>query len=389
MFQRAVESAHGERHARGFRCWDQFVAMLFCQLGQAKSLREISEGLRASEGKLRHLGMKQAPSHSTLAYANQHRSWRIYENLFPQLQEHLTRKLRPAARGPQWGLPGKLLSLDSTVIDLCAAIFNWAQYKTTKGAVKLHLLLDHEGWLPHYAVVTDGKTSDIEVARQLELPPGTMLVVDRGYCDYTWFADLTRRGVYFVTRLKDKAAYVTVEKRPAQGENVLADEIVVFAQHATADNERFFRLVRYWDPESEREFVFLTNHLELPATTIAALYRQRWQVELFFKALKQNLRIKSFVGTSANALKVQIWTALIAILLVRYLQLRSRLAWHLSRFIALLRQQLFVYRDLTRFLDDPFEGPPQPHLDEANPPPLFTAATLASAHPHPQPESAR
>ena len=237
MFQRAVESARGERHARGFRCWDQFVAMLFCQLGQAKSLREISEGLRASEGKLRHLGMEQAPSHSTLAYANQHRSWRIYENLFGELQDHLARKLAPAARGRHWGLPGKLLSLDSTVIDLCAEVFDWAQYKTTKGAVKLHLLLDHEGWLPRYAVITDGKTSDIEVARQLELPPGTMLVMDRGYCDYTWFGDLTRNGVHFVTRLKDKASYVTVEKRPAQGDHVRADEVIVFAQHATADNE--------------------------------------------------------------------------------------------------------------------------------------------------------
>jgi hypothetical protein len=388
LFQRAVDRHRGERHARGFRCWDQFVAMLFCQLGQAKSLREISEGLRASEGKLRHLGMRQAPGHSTLAYANQHRPWEIYETLFGLLRESLAAKLGAARPAPALRLPGKLFSLDSSVIDLCAAVFDWAKYKTTKGAVKLHLLLDHEGLLPHFAVITDGKTSDIEVARGLELPSGTMLVVDRGYCDYAWFAELSQRGVHFVTRLKSNADYVTVESRSAQGDGIIADEIIVFTKHATEDNDRFFRLVRFWDHQAEREFAFLTNERELPAATIAALYQQRWQIELFFKAIKQNLRIQSFVGTSANALKIQIWTALIALLLVRYLQLRSKLAWHLSRFIALLRQQLFVYRDLGRFLDQPFEGPPRPNLVEESPPPLFRILAPTAEDPHPQPLAA-
>ncbi len=381
LFQLAVDTHRGERHARGFRCWDQFVAMLFCQLGQAKSLREIEEGLLASEGKLRHLGMEKAPSHSTLAYANQHRPWEIYETLFHLLRDSLMSKLAPVQRAPRLGLPGKLLSLDSTVIDLCARTFDWAKYRTAKGAVKLHLLLDHDGLMPHYAVITDGKTSDIAVARQIELPKGSMLVVDRGYCDYAWFAALTAKQVNFVTRLKDNASYVTVESRAAEGQGVVADEIVAFLKHANEDNENFFRLVRYHDPEADREFTFLTNHRELPAATIAAIYKQRWQVELFFKAIKQNLRIKSFVGTSANALKIQIWTALIALLLIRYLQLRSKMTWHLSRFIALLRHQLFVYRDLWLFLDRPFEGPPVPNLDENNPPPLFAFAPNLCAAP--------
>jgi hypothetical protein len=201
LFQLAVDRHQGERHARGFRCWDQFVAMLFCQLGQAKSLREIEEGLLASEGKLRHLGMEKAPGHSTLAYANQYRPWQIYESLFRSLRDSLLAKLTPGQRAPRLSLPGKLLSLDSAVIDLCASAFDWAKYRTAKGAVKLHLLLDHEGLIPHYAVITDGKTSDIAVARQLELPKGSMLVVDRGYCDYGWFATLTTRQVSFVTRL--------------------------------------------------------------------------------------------------------------------------------------------------------------------------------------------
>ncbi|MCZ2153070.1 MAG: IS4 family transposase [Bryobacterales bacterium] len=387
LFDRAVQQHYGERHSRGFRSWDQFVAMLFCQLGQAKSLREIEEGMRASEGKLRHLGIEKAPAHSTLAYANQQRPWQVYETLFALLRESLTAKLSPGQRAPRLNLPAKLLSLDSTVIDLCAKVFDWAKYRKAKGAVKLHLLLDHEGLLPHYAVITEGKRSDIAVARNLDLPAGSLLVMDRGYCDYAWFARLTRQEVHFVTRLKDKASYVVVEERAAEGDSVLADEIIVFAQHATEDNENFFRLVRYRDPKTRREFTFLTNHLELPAATIAAIYKERWQVELFFKALKQNLRIKSFVGTSANALKTQIWTALIALLLVRYLQLRSKLAWHLSRFIALLRQQLFVYRDLWRFLDHPFEGPPGANVEEEIPPPLLAALYEVVVDPQPQPET--
>jgi hypothetical protein len=387
MFQNAVDAHRGERHSRGFRSWDQFVAMLFCQLGQAKSLREIEEGLLAAEGKLRHLRMQEAPAHSTLAYANQHRPWRVFETLFTQLSASLTAQLTQAERDPRLKLPHRLLSLDSTVIDLCAKVFDWAKYRKAKGAVKLHLLLDHEGLLPHYAVITEGKTSDISVARKLDLPAGSMLVFDRGYCDYKWFAELDKKGVHFVTRLKENAAYEELETQPAEGNNVTADKAIVFNQHATADNETFFRVVLVWDEASKREFKFLTNHHELPAETIAAIYKERWQVELFFKALKQNLRIKSFVGTSANALKTQIWTALIALLLVRFLQLKSKLSWHLSRFIALLRQQLFVYRDLWLFLDRPFEGPPGADVAEELPPPLLAGLFAAAADPQPQPES--
>lgn len=387
LFQRAVDEHRGERHSRGFRCWDQFVAMLFCQLGQAKSLREIEEGLLAAEGKLRHLNMQEAPAHSTLAYANQHRPWQVYETLFTLLSARLTAQLTQTERAPRLALPQRLLSLDSTVIDLCAKVFDWAKYRKAKGAVKLHLLLDHEGLLPHYAVITEGKRSDIAVARKLDLPAGSMLVFDRGYCDYNWFAELDKKGVYFVTRLKEKAAYEVLETQAAEGKNVTADQAIVFDQHATADNETFFRVVQYWDEASKREFKFLTNNHALPAETIAAIYKERWQVELFFKALKQNLRIKSFVGTSANALKTQIWTALIALLLVRFLQLKSKLSWHLSRFIALLRQQLFVYRDLWLFLDRPFDGPPGADTEEETPPPLLAALYANAVDPQPQPKS--
>ena len=278
------------------------------------------------------------------------------------------KRLGVAKAGAKLGLPGKLLSLDATVIDLCAAVFDWAQFRTTKGAVKLHLLLDHDGYLPSYAVITEGKVHEIQVARQLKLQRGTMLVFDRGYSDYAWFQQLSEEGVHFVTRLKDNATYLVVERRPRSGEGVLADEIIVLEKQArtNADTAPFLRRVRYLDEATQRELVFLTNHLELPASTIAAVYQERWQIELLFKALKQNLRVKTFVGTTANALKTQIWTALIALLAVKFLQLQAKFPWSLSRLIALLRQQLFVYRDLWRWLESPFE-PPLPLTVEDSP----------------------
>lgn len=356
-FEGAVREHQAERHARGFSSWGQFVAMLFCQLAQAKSLREITEGLQASEGKLKHLGLPEAPARSTLAYANSHRPWQLFEAVFEQLLADCQRRLGVAKAGAKLGLPGKLLSLDATVIDLCAAVFDWAKFRTTKGAVKLHLLLDHDGYLPCYAVITEGKVHEIQVARKLKLQPGTMLVFDRGYTDYDWFQRLTEEEVHFVTRLKDNATYIVVERRKAHGDGVLADEIIVLEKQARSETAPFLRRVRFWDEDHQRELVFLTNHLELPAGTVASIYKERWQIELLFKALKQNLHIKTFVGTTANALKTQIWTALIALLAVKFLQLQAKFPWSLSRLIALLRQQLFVYRDLWRWLESPFEPP--------------------------------
>ena len=295
--------------------------------------------------------------------------------MFHQLLVDCQKRLGVAKASVKLGLPGKLLSLDATVIDLCAAVFDWAQFRTTKGAVKLHLLLDHDGYLPCYAVITEGKVHEIQVARKLKLQRGTMLVFDRGYTDYDWFQRLTEEGVHFVTRLKDNAGYLVVERRKPNGEGIRSDEIIVLEKQAQSEEAPFLRRIRYWDEANGRELVFLTNHLELPASTIAAIYKDRWQIELLFKALKHNLRIKTFVGTTANALKTQIWTALIALLAVKFLQLQAKFSWSLSRLIALLRQQLFVYRDLWRWLESPFEPPVE--LTEQDSPQLPLALTAS------------
>ena len=209
-FQALVKRTHAERHARGFTCWGQFVAMLFCQFGRAHSLREICGGLRSSEGKLTHLGIT-APSRSTLAYANEHRPWQLYRAVF----EALLLRCQPLAQGRRkFRFKNKLVSLDSTVIDLCATLFDWAKFRRTKGAVKLHCLLDHDGYLPSVVVITEGKRHDVRVARTLRFDPGTIVVMDRGYTDYAWFGHLTAQGVWFVTRPKDPAVYEVVEDQP-------------------------------------------------------------------------------------------------------------------------------------------------------------------------------
>ena len=357
VFQDAVNQHRAERHARGFSSWTQFISMLFCQLGHAQSLREITGGLAACEGKLRHLGVEEPPARSTLSYANEHRPWQMYQTLF----DHLLARCQAEATGRKrkFRFKHKLLSLDSTVIPLCLSVFDWAQYKRTKGAVKLHMVLDHDGYLPSYAVLSDGKTADITVAKAMTFSAGTMLVFDRGYTDYNWWLQLTRQKVHFVTRLKDTAEYGIIESRPVpEGGNILRDEVILLTKQENIGPEAYLRRIEIWLEDKQDTIVFLTNNMKLAASTIAAIYKDRWQIELFFKALKQSLKIKTFVGTSENAVQTQIWTALIAMLMIKYLQMKSTFPWSLSNLVALLRQQLFVYRNLFTWLDDPYQAPP-------------------------------
>jgi len=359
-FEKAVKAHGAERHSRGFTSWGQFMAMLFCQLGRAHSLREICGGLACCEGQLKHLGVPVAPKKSTLAYANEHRPWQLYQTVFEQTLSKCRDLVASQGGRKKFRFKNKLMSLDGSVIDLSVSMFDWAKFRRTKGAIKLHLLLDHDGYLPSFAVVTEGKTSEIKVARTLRFEPGTILAIDRGYIDYEWFRELTQAEVFFVTRMKDKAVYeVKEELQTPQNSNVVSDQFICFPRLAREGEEPvLFRRVEIWDADKQESIVFLSNLLAFGATTIAAIYRDRWKVELFFKALKQTLKIKTFVGTSANAVRTQVWTALIAMLVLKYLQLKSTFGWSLSNLAALLRQQLFFYRDLWVWLDDPFQAPP-------------------------------
>jgi hypothetical protein len=355
-FQQLVNETKAERHARGFTCWQQFVAMLFCQLGKAQSLREICQGLASVEGKINHLGIDQAPNKSTLAYANAHRPWQLFQRVFEQMYQRC-QQIAPKHR---LRFNNPLVSIDATVIELCATLFDWAHYKQTKGAVKLHMILDHNGLLPSFCHITEARKYDVTVAREWDFPAGTIIVFDRGYTDFRWFRSLDERGVFFVTRLKRGTLYEVVQEHsiPQRG-GVLRDATIRLTSRQLKGDSPLLRLVEY-RAQDGRTYEFLTNHLKFGPTTIAAIYEQRWQIELFFKAIKQNLRIKTFVGTSANALHIQVWTALIAILILRYLKLRSTFGWALSNLLAMLRFNLFSYRDLWLWLCDPFPSPPLP-----------------------------
>jgi DDE family transposase/uncharacterized protein DUF4372 len=354
-FEAGVQKAEHRQH--GFASWDQFGAMMFCQLGHAQSLREITGGLASCEGKLKHLGMDGAPAHSTLAYANKNRPWQLYQNVFQSLLGRCQHEAQNHKR--KFRFKNKLLSIDGTMIELSLSVFDWAAYKRTKGALKLHMVLDHDGYLPCYAVMTDGKESEMKVAKSMTFQPGTMLVFDRGYPDHDWWLSLTRGKVDFVTRLKDNVSYGVVSEREVpKGGNIIRDEVIVLTSQQEIGPQAQLRRIEIWVEERQQTLVFVTNNFRLAASTIAAIYKERWQIELFFKALKQSLKIKTFVGTSENAVQIQIWTALIAILLLKYLKMRSTYAWSFSHLVALLRHQLFVYRDLMTWLNNPFQAPP-------------------------------
>jgi hypothetical protein len=359
-FAALVKKHKAEHAAKGFTCWEQFVAMEFCQLAHADSLREICNGLACSEGRLAHLGVPTPPNKSTLSYANEHRPAALFEELFYTSLNRFREQEGMGARKAKFRFKNKLQSLDSTTISLCLDLFPWAKFRRAKGGVKAHVLLDHDDYLPSYVLITEAKTSDVRVAQTLDLNPDSIVAIDRGYTDYKLFAKWTDRKVFFVTRLKENAAYEVVESaKDPLPHNIRADQTIRFTgEKAAKDCPHLLRRVVVWDEVNEREIVLLTNLMHFGATTIAAIYKDRWEIELFFKALKQNLKVKSFVGTSRNALLIQIWTALIAMLLLKWMHHLSKAKWSFSNLASLLRMNLFTYRDLRGWLDNPRGTPP-------------------------------
>ncbi len=358
-FDRLVRLTGAQKGAKGFTCWEQFVSMLFCQLGRANSLREICGGLASCSGKITHLGMKQAPNKSSLAYANAHRSADLYEKLFYSLLG----QMRGHCGRHKFRFKNPLISMDATLIHLSLSMFEWAEFRRTKGALKLHMQLDHDGYLPCFAFLTNARTHEITVARRLSFQPGSILVFDRGYNDYAWFYRLRLDKVFFVTRLKSNAAFEVVKEReaPSRG-NVVKDQIIRFAgPRSSEEYPSELRRVCIFDAKRLKVLQFLTNNMTLSASTIAAIYKERWQIEIFFKTIKQYLKIKTFLGTTFNAVMTQLWTALIAMLLLQYLRWKSSFSWSLSQLLAMLRFNLFTHRNLFEWLDDPYKPAPEPN----------------------------
>ena len=352
-FQKVVSQTGTEYHARGFSSWNHFVAMLFGQLAGVDSLRGIEAGLATQSKYLYHLGVK--PVHrSTLAYANEHRSHELFKKIF----EWMLSQCQPLAPKHKFRFKNPLSSLDATVIDLCLSLYDWAKFRTTKGAVKLHVKLNHAGYLPTFMVMTEGKVHESTVAPSVPLESGDVVVFDRGYNDFAWFKILVDKCVFFVTRLKKNASYKVIERRPVQHKDIYSDQIIEFKGfYARRDCPYRLRRIRSKDRETGKIIVILTNNFSWSAKTIALIYKDRWQIELFFKAIKQLLKVKSFVGTSRNALLSQLWVALIAYLLLAYLKFKSKFSWSLYTLCSVLPTNIFSKRNLWDWLNDPFHKP--------------------------------
>jgi len=344
-FQRTVNRYSGDYRTRSFSCWNQLVCMMFAQIRQENSLRDIDRALNAHGRKLYHLGIRQCPK-STLADANERRDYRIYEGFAKSLMQRARREYAQTPLALE--VDNAVYALDASVIDLTLSLFPWATFRKTKGAIKLHAMLDLRGNIPAFLTITDGKVHDVRAAPQVPIEPQGIYVVDRGYSDFAWWWSIDQTGAYFVSRLKRSIKWTRVISHPVDKSIGLRcdQEILLSSQRLKKLYPKRLRRVSFRDETQARTLVFLTNNFKLSAETIAALYKARWEIELFFKWIKQNLRVKSFYGTSPNAVKTQIWVAMIVYLMLAILKQRYGLEPSLSTLLHFLEVNLFEAKPL-------------------------------------------
>ena len=359
-FRRIVTRYGGDRRVRALNCAEQFRVLAFAQLTWRESLRDIEVCLSAQASKLYHMGLREAVARSTLADANEGRDWRIWHEL-AQLLIRRARRLY-AAESLAVDLDNTVYALDSTTIDLCLSVFPWAHFRSTKAAVKMHTLLDLRGNIPSFIHVSDGKLHDVNVLDLLIPEPGAFYVMDRGYIDYARLYVLHQAAAFFVTRAKSNLDARRVYSAPTdRSAGVICDQTIVLnGFYASKDYPEHLRRIRFKVPESGKTLVFLTNNTALPALTIAALYKSRWQVELFFKWIKQHLRIKRFYGTTENAVKTQIWTAVAVYVLVAIVKKELHLEPSLYTLLQILSVTLFEKMSLQQALADNATAPADP-----------------------------
>lgn len=352
-FETLAKQHHSGRAFRTASRWDQFVALTLGQLSGRNSLRDLVDNISAQSHRLYHLGCRKV-SRSNLSRINEQKPYSLYEALFNQL----LKRCRGIAPGHNFRFKNQLYSLDASTIDVCLSMFPWADFRATKGAVKLHVGLNHQGYLPEFVTVTTGKDQDITVGRLLNFPKGSIVAVDKGYNDYSWYKQLTDKGIYVVTRLKVNAKYEVINAHKVlTNKGVISDQTIRFTGIQTARKCPIpLRRIHYHDAVTDKDYVFLTNNFKLAARTIADIYKARWQIELFFKWIKQHLKIKSFIGTSKNAVLTQIWVALCVYLLLSFIRFQSKLSKSLYEMLRILQLNLFEKRDLLALLrGDPLD----------------------------------
>jgi hypothetical protein len=356
-FSKLVKAKQTDKHQKGYNSWTHLVSMLFCQFAKSQSVRDISNGLRSATGNLNHLGIEKAPSKSTISYQNKHRNWELFKEYYYQLLGSLGQQT--GFKQVKFKIKSKIFLLDSTTISLCLSLFDWAKYKTAKGAVKMHTLLDFDGNLPAYVNITNGKTADNKGAYDIPLLKGSVVVADRFYNDFSLLNIWDSKGVYFVIRHKENIQYTVIKENELpenRHQHILIDEIIELKNTSSKNKyPKRLRRVVVWDDVNKQTIEIITNQMTWTANTIGELYKSRWQVEIFFREIKQLLHIKSFIGTSENAVMIQIWTALITILVLKALKAMAKFNWHLSNLVAFIRLNLFVKINLQLWLDKPFE----------------------------------
>ena len=359
LFAKVVNKYGTDKHNKGINSWTHLVTMLFCHLSKSQTIREVTNGLLSITGNLNHLGIQgKSPKKSTLSYINGHRDWQMFREYYFKLLEDFQQKGH-FKRGKFRAIRRKIYLLDSTVISVCLKIFDWAKYRQEKGAIKLHTMLDYDGCLPKYLFMTEGKQADVKHAQYMQMPKGSVIVADRGYQDFKMMYEWKKEEIIFVTRIKRSIKFEQIRELPlAEGKNehILKDEIIRLTEQDTAGlYPEELRFISVYDKKNNKVIEILTNNFSWTASTIAELYKQRWMIEIFFKELKQHLKIKSFIGTTENAMWIQIWTALITLLILKYLKEIAKYSWSLSNLIAFLRMNLFVKILLTDWLNNPFK----------------------------------
>ena len=364
-FNQLVKAKGTDKHQKGCNSWTHLVSMLFCQFARSESVRDISNGLRSATGNLNHLGIAKAPSKSTVSYQNKHRSWELFQDYYYHLLESLGQQA--GFKQVKFRIKSPILLLDATLISLCLSVFDWARYKTTKGAIKMHTLLDFEGKLPVYVNITDGKTADNKGAYDIPLLKGSVIVADRYYNDFKLLKVWDSSGVNFVIRHKENLKFNTIKENVLPEnthQHILKDEIIELSNE-TSHNKypKRLRRVTVWDDENKQVIELITNQMRWTANTIGELYKSRWDIEIFFRDIKQLLHIKSFIGTTQNAVMIQIWTSLITILILKALKAMAKFNWHLSNLVAFIRLNLFVKISLQAWIDKPFLEYDDPPID--------------------------
>ena len=361
-FKKIVQERKSDKHQKGYNSWTHLVSMLFCQFAKSQSVRDISNGLRSATGNLNHLGIDKAPSKSTISYQNKHRDYNIFKDYYFELLSSLGQQA--GFKRVKFTIKSKIFLLDSTTISLCLSLFDWAKYKTAKGAIKMHTLLDFDGNLPAYVNITNGKTADNKGAYNIPLLKGSVIVADRFYNDFSLLNIWDSKGVFFVVRHKENIQYNVVKENDLPEDrhpHLLKDEIIELKNEGSKEKyPKQLRRIAIWDDENKQVIELITNHFKWVANTIGELYKSRWQIEIFFREIKQLLHIKSFIGTSENAVMIQIWTALITILVLKALKAMAKFGWHLSNLVAFIRLNLFVKIVLQLWLDNPFEEHKEP-----------------------------